>query len=131
MTGAAPNLKQVTPFIYVPNLEAAIAFFESLGFQHLYRMNDYAYVHREGVGFRMLEQPNDWKPAERRFAHYVDVEDVDALFAELKPVLDKMPAKDVHGPVDQEYRQREFMVLAPDGGLLVFGQAIGDQAPST
>ena len=124
------NLRQVTPFLHVPDLRAAIAFFESLGFRNLFQVSDYAYVHREGVGFRILEAREGWKPAERRYAHYVDVEDVDGLYAELKPVLDAMPPRDVHGPVDQEYGQREFMVLAPDGGLLVFGQAIAAQ-PST
>lgn len=122
------NLRQVTPFLHVPSLPAAIDFFESLGFRTLFRMSDYAYVHREAVGFRILEQHECWAPAERRFAHYVDVEDVDGLYAELKPVLDAMAPGDVHGPVDQEYGQREFMVLAPDGGLLVFGQAIPQPA---
>jgi hypothetical protein len=28
------------------------------------------------------------------------------------------------GPVNQEYNQREFMIRAPDGNVLVFGQAI-------
>jgi hypothetical protein len=28
------------------------------------------------------------------------------------------------GPVDQQYGQRELMIRAPDGNLVVFGQAI-------
>jgi len=30
----------------------------------------------------------------------------------------------VHGPVDQVYDQRQFLIEAPDGDLVVFGQAI-------
>ena len=40
-------------------------------------------------------------------------------------MLDAMPRGDVHGPADKPYGQRELCVLAPDGNLLVFGQAIG------
>ena len=64
-------------------------------------------------------------PGNRRFAYYIDVEDIEALYQELKPVLDKMPPADVHGPADKPYNQRELCVLAPDGNLLVFGQSIG------
>jgi len=54
----------------------------------------------------------------------VDVRDVDALYAELKPKLDTLPNGDVHGPADKAYGQRELLVLAPDGNLIAFGQAI-------
>ena len=120
------NFLQVTPFLHVPDIEAAIAFFvERLGFELKYRISNYAYLHRETVGIRMLELERGEAPSNRRrFAHYVDVRDVDGLFAEMKPKLADLPPKDVHGPVDQEYGQREFMVVAPDGDLIVFGQAI-------
>ena len=41
-----------------------------------------------------------------------------------KPKLDSLPPKDVHGPADKHYGQRELLVLAPDGNLIAFGQAI-------
>ena len=73
----------------------------------------------------MLELDRGEAPSNRRrFAHYVDVRDVDALHAELKPKLADLPPEDVHGPVDQHYGQRELMIVAPDGDLIVFGQAI-------
>jgi catechol 2,3-dioxygenase-like lactoylglutathione lyase family enzyme len=121
------NFIQVTPFLFVDNLERALAFFNGiLGFETQLRVSDYAYVHRETVGFRILEQKgeNAPQPGTRRFAYYVDVHDVDALYAELKPRLDTLPEGDVHGPVNQHYHQRELLVLAPDGNLLVFGQPI-------
>jgi hypothetical protein len=55
---------------------------------------------------------------------YIDVEDVDAMYAELKPKVDATPGGRIHGPVNQAYGQREIMVLASDGDLVVFGQAI-------
>jgi catechol 2,3-dioxygenase-like lactoylglutathione lyase family enzyme len=121
------NFIQITPFMHVPDIEAAVRFFEDvLGFKALYRESGYAYVHRETVGIRMLQNVGDdgAPPGNRRFCYYVDVRDVDAFYAELKPKLDTLPPGDVHGPADKPYRQRELLVLAPDGNLIAFGQAI-------
>jgi catechol 2,3-dioxygenase-like lactoylglutathione lyase family enzyme len=121
------NFIQVTPFMHVTDIEAALTFFtESLGFETLLRFNDYAYIEREGVGFRLLEQhgPDGAPPGNRRFAYYIDVRDVDGLYAQLKTKLDLLPKGDVHGPANKGYGQRELLVLAPDGNLIAFGQAI-------
>lgn len=123
-----PNFIQVTPFLHVENLDSALAFFVGvLGFKALIHASDYAYVHRETVGFRLLRNkaPEDIpQPGNRRFAYYIDVHDVDQLYAELKPRLDTLPIRDVYGPVNQGYGQRELLVLAPDGNLIAFGHAI-------
>jgi catechol 2,3-dioxygenase-like lactoylglutathione lyase family enzyme len=122
------NFQQVTPFLHVPDLQKAVHFFtDILGFSVPYRMQGYAYVHRETVGFRLLEvEGREVTPGRRRFAYYVDVNDVDALYVELKPKLDTLPPADVHGPADKPYGQRELLVLAPDGDLIAFGMAIND-----
>jgi catechol 2,3-dioxygenase-like lactoylglutathione lyase family enzyme len=121
------NFIQITPFMHVQDLERALTFFNDiLGFATQWRMANYAYVHRETTGFRILEQkgPDGAPPGNRRFAYYIDVRDVDQLYAELKPKLDTLPEGDVHGPADKPYWQRELLVLAPDGNLIAFGQAI-------
>ena len=121
------NFIQITPFMHVTDIERALAFFTgTLGFKVLFRMENYAYIHRETVGFRLLEAEGDEgaPPGNRRFAYYIDVHDVDGLYAELKPKLDLLPPKDVHGPADKPYGQRELLVLAPDGNLIAFGHAI-------
>jgi catechol 2,3-dioxygenase-like lactoylglutathione lyase family enzyme len=125
------NLIQVTPFVRVEDLERALAFFtDILGFGVRFRLGNYAYVHRETVGFRLLEEigPQPASPGNRRFAYYIDVRDVDRLYAELKPKLETLPKDNVHGPADKSYGQRELIVLAPDGNLLVFGQRIPSRA---
>lgn len=133
MSGPPGNFIQVTPFLYVADLEKALAFFtDVLGFKVLFcGPTDYAYVHRETVGFRLWQRPAAEVPVGmRRFSHYIDVRDVDALYAELKPKLDLLPPGDVHGPADKHYGQRELLVLGPDGDLIAFGQAIvADNAP--
>lgn len=121
------NFIQITPFMHVPDIDAALAFFgDLLGFETLFRMDDYAYVEREGAGIRILQNrgSDGAPPGNRRFAYYIDVRDVDALYAELKPKLDALPPADVHGPADKPYDQRELLILAPDGNLIAFGQAM-------
>ena len=112
----------------VEDINRAVNFFtDILGFETLVRYSHYAYVHRETAGFRIWEQTgkNAAPPGTRRFAYYIDVRDVDQLYAELKPKLATLPKGDVHGPANKPYGQRELLVLAPDGNLLAFGQAIG------
>ena len=125
------NFRQITPFIHVPDIEAAITFFEEvLGFRTYVRIGDYAYLHRETVGLRvMVNRGSDGAPpGNRRFAYYVDVEDVDALHAELEPKLERLPKDQVHGPADKPYGQRELALVAPDGNLIVFGHDIAERA---
>jgi hypothetical protein len=121
------NIIQITPVMHVSEIAAAVTFLEDiLGFETLVRSNDYAYLERDGAGLRMLLNRGEdgAPPGNRRFAYYLDVRDVDALYAELKPKLDTLPPGDVHGPADKPYNQRELLVLAPDGNLIAFGQAI-------
>lgn len=119
------HFQQITPFMHVPDLEKAVAFFvDILGFtRYPLPYGDYAYVHRETVGVRLLQSKgtDGAPPGNRRFCYYIDVDDVDALYAELKPRLDTLPPGDVHGPADKPYKQRELLVLAPDGNILAFG----------
>ncbi|MGZ9113180.1 MAG: bleomycin resistance protein [Brevundimonas sp.] len=120
------NFLQVTPFLHVADLQRALAFFtDVLGFTVPFEKEGYAYIHRETVGFRLLQAEDDeLTPGHRRFAYYIDVRDVDALYTELKPKLDTLPPGDVHGPADKPYGQRELLVLAPDGELIAFGMAM-------
>jgi catechol 2,3-dioxygenase-like lactoylglutathione lyase family enzyme len=122
-----PNIHCITPFMHVPDIESALHFFTGiLGFKCWFRRGTYAYVQREAAAFRLLQNQDEdgAPPGNRRFAYYCDVEDLDALLTELKPRLDTLPEGEVCGPRDQPYGQRELMILAPDGNLLVFGEAI-------
>src|SRR6266550_1852837 len=68
------NFIHVTPFMHVDNLERALTFFtDILGFETPYRLANYAYVQRETVGFRILEEKGDdgAPPGNRRFAYYI------------------------------------------------------------
>lgn len=124
------NFYQVTPFMHVPDLQKALDFFTGvLGFTVPFHQDNYAYIQRETVAFRLLEaEPGCAPTAHGGFAYYIDVRDVDALYAELRPKLDALPPGDVHGPADKSYNQRELLVRAPDGNLIAFGMAIPEVA---
>lgn len=123
-----PNLIQTTPFMHVPlaELEAAVQFFQGLGFNTHMHVRDYAYLERDGCGIRIWGRADaaDAPRGRRNFRYYFDVRDVDALYEELKPVLKKLPAGDVQGPADKPYHERELLILGPDGDLVCFGQRL-------
>lgn len=122
------NILQITPFMYADDLEEAVCFFRDLlGFTVLHRVHDFAYLEREGAGIRIMQNGPPYmgqRPIGRPFRYYLDVRDLDAIYTDLKPKLDLLPTDHVHGPIDQTHGQRELMILAPDGGVVVFGQAI-------
>ncbi len=127
MTAPSQNIRAITPFMHVPDLAAAIEWFSLLGFRARFQHGNYAYVEREGAGVRVLESRADDDtafPAHRGFSIYIDVADVDAIVAEVRPKL-AAAGVETNGPDNQDYAQREFMVRAPDGNVLVFGQALG------
>jgi catechol 2,3-dioxygenase-like lactoylglutathione lyase family enzyme len=125
--GEAPvsNLFRITPFMHVPDIDAAVLFFtEILGFECRFRQGSYAYVRRETAAFRLKQNAGDEgaPPGNRRVCYYIDVRDVDAVAEELRPKIPLLNDGDIYGPINQIYGQRELMVVAPDGNLLVFGQ---------
>ena len=96
---------------------ATIAFIAMLGFLTRVRMGDYAYFRARGGA----EDPRGAGRARLRgwgrdrFAYDVDVRDVDAIHAELKPRLDTLPEGDVHRPPDKAYGQRELLIRLRTG----------------
>ena len=125
-----PNFIRITPFMHVTDVGAAVHFFTNiLGFKAWIHVSEsYAYVQREVAAVRILKastSPGEVPaPGTRAFRYYIDVEDVDAVVAEVRPRLEAAGLPGGHGPVDQPYGQREYMILAPDGDLVVFGQSI-------
>ena len=125
---ALGNTLQITPFMHVRELGPAVRFLEDvLDFRTCVLMEGvYAYLDREGAGLRVMARPDAhlFEPDCGRFAYYIDVRDVNAVFAALRERLEALPPEDVHGPADKSYGQRELIVRAPDNQLIVFGQAI-------
>lgn len=119
------KIHQITPFLHVPSLKDAIAFFcETLPFTLKFQESDYAYLELEGAGLRILEEPGRLTPPDgkARVSVYIDVADVDVLFAQLKPKLGTLPPEHVEPVQIRPWGQKELQVRLPDGDWLVFGQ---------
>ena len=122
------NTIQITPFMHVADVGAAVTFFvDVLGFTARISGDRYAYVEREGAAIRIQwhDDPVELGSPHGGFAYYIDVRDLSAVQEALGPRLATLPEGHVHGPIDQSYGQRELLIRAPDGNLVVFGQAIG------
>jgi catechol 2,3-dioxygenase-like lactoylglutathione lyase family enzyme len=121
-----PKLQCVTPFLRCRNIDDAASFFvETLGFQLSTKEGYFARVCRDEVQFLLYGDGVQLPPrGGGRYTSYVDVDDADALYAELKPKLDLLPPGHVGPPADMEYGQRDFWVIGPDGDIIAFGSPL-------
>ncbi|MBV6658768.1 MAG: VOC family protein [Devosiaceae bacterium] len=124
----APQCKQITPFVPCTDLGAQIAFYrDRLGFVLGFQADNYAFMRREQVAIRLVEVDSsiDLHTPERENSFYIDVEGLDALYAQLEPGLADLPEGRVRAPFDQAYGQREFHVIDEDCTLIFFGEPVG------
>jgi uncharacterized glyoxalase superfamily protein PhnB len=121
----APQLSTYAFVLAVPDLPRAVAYFEDvLGFARDWNDGDnWQALTRGGVRLMMGHCPNALPPADlgdHSYFAYVEVDDVDALHAEIAPrgaILTSAPA-------DKPWGRREMGVATPDGHRLMFGQTI-------
>ena len=124
-----PQWIQITPFFGVSRLDQSLAFFKDvLGFGIWSPGGGYAYAERDRIGLRLVELDDGALNPPGSSHAYIDVSDVERLFADCEPQLRGLPAEQWGAPKDQPYGQREFWVRDPDGNLLTFGQGIGANA---
>lgn len=122
-----PTLTQITPFVPCTSLDAQIGFYRDvLGFSVGFRADNYAFLRRDSVAVRLVEvfDQVDLSHPERENSFYIDVTGVDALYASMKPALDRLPDTRVRAPFNQDYGQREFHVADEDCTLVFFGEAV-------
>ena len=118
------QMKQITPFVLCSDLERQIAFYtEVLGFELGFQAENYAFLRCGEVALRLLECPprEDGLTLGHNHSFYIDVADVDELYAQMLPQLKGLAPERLRAPFDQHYGQREFHVLDEDGAMILFG----------
>jgi catechol 2,3-dioxygenase-like lactoylglutathione lyase family enzyme len=104
----------VTPMLAVADIDAACDFLrDCLGFDTSFRMEGYAWCHRDRGAIRLIEaEPGaDMDDPARQHIVYIDVDDVDAFYKEHSAALDELPAGRFRAPFDQPYDQRELHAI--------------------
>ncbi len=118
---------KIAPWAFVlavPDLDRSAGYFrDALGFRVLWEeATDWRLVERDGVRVMLGHCPNDLRAADlgaHSWFGYLDVDDVDALHAELT-----VRGATCSAPFDQHYGMREIVVTTVDGHRIVFGQEI-------
>ena len=121
------RLHQITPFVPCTSLDRQVEFYRDiLGFTVGFQADNYAFLRRDDVAVRLVEVDADvdLSAPEREGSFYIDVQDIDALYADLEPKLKELPRARVRAPFNQDYGQREFHVSDEDCTLIFFGEGI-------
>lgn len=124
------RLTKITPFVPCTDLQRQIGFYRDiLGFEVEFESHNHAYMSRDGVAVRLVEvSPHvDLSHPEREGSFYIDVEGIDALYENMRPMLDTLPEGRVRAPFDQPYGQREIHVSDEDCTLVFFGEPVSPE----
>ncbi|MCC1492597.1 VOC family protein [Cognatishimia sp. F0-27] len=125
----APRLTQITPFVPCSDLARQIGFYRDvLGFTVGFEAEGYAFLRRDAVAVRLVQVDDsvDLGHPERQGAFYIDVVEIDRLYAGMESRLAGLAPGRVRAPFDQPYGQREFHVKDEDATLIFFGEALRD-----
>ena len=128
-------MQTITPYLLYEDVDAALSFLsQAFGFKEVLRYTGEAgYVNhaemRFGDGKVYLGDPGDQyrnpKKAGSTFGTYVLVEDVDAHFERAKAA----GAEITQEPTDQEYGERRYTAVDPEGHVWYFAQSTHAVAP--
>jgi uncharacterized glyoxalase superfamily protein PhnB len=128
-------MQTITPYLLYEDVDAALSFLsKAFGFEEVLRYTGEAgYVNhaemRLGDGKIYLGDPGDQyrnpKKAGATFGTYVLVDDVDGHFERAKTA----GAEIAEEPTDQEYGERRYLAVDPEGHQWYFAQPMREVAP--
>lgn len=114
-------LKEISPLIPVADVLKSAEFFENiLGFSSVIKNEKFAIVKRDLASLRLIPAGDNVG----QLACYIVADDVDELYQELRPELEKLPEGRLRRPFNQTYGMREFHVIDLDSLLIFFGSQI-------
>lgn len=117
------NFGCLTPMINVADADATIDWYVSIGFEVIDTYEEegevnWAFLKRGGAA--LMVNKRDLTPGSTVGVNlYIDVDDVDALWADLK---DRVTVSEAI--TDQFYGMRDFWIEDPNGTIVGFGQQI-------
>lgn len=118
------RIKGADPMLAVPDVEAAVAFYaRCFGFERHSLYGEppfYGIVERDGVWINFIKSDSAAGDEGDRGGAYVSVEDVDALYEEVR-ITDAVVWEP---PEDKDYGMRDFIAIDLNGYRLCFGQRI-------
>ena len=121
------SIRGTSPNIPVRDLTETLRFYtEILGFQQVIDNPDYKYaLVKRDAALIALFQTNDealLRLTGTQFQAQIWIDNVDAMWDELKSGLLSLPVGRVRAPFNQPYGTRELHVKCPDGFLMLFSQ---------
>jgi len=125
MVGTEAKLVAISPQFLVLDLQAALDFYvDKLGFTVAFIHGDfYAGVRRDGIliHLKLSDMPDPGRPMKQREEHldaYIDVDDVESLYAEFQ----RRGVTFAQRLETKPWGKREFVVWDNSGFILYFGQ---------
>ena len=121
--GRVPRLGRTIPALPVSDVAAAVQHYvERFGFEALHQEAAFAVIERDDAQIHLWLADGSAAGAEAYLARSascrIEVDDVDALFEELRPVLHAV--SQTHGVKDTHFGTREFATVDRDGNLIEF-----------
>jgi hypothetical protein len=123
------RLVDIAPIVPVRDLRAALAHYESLGFEvQPYQDGDeYGFATRDGVELHLTYQPTSYYRDGAIMVAYLFVEDADALYREwTRPGIGGRTAE----PAPMEWGLNEGTHTDPDGNVIRFGSRVEQDQPA-
>ena len=119
----ATRFEKLTPMLNVPDVSATVAWYVSIGFEVLHTFEEdgvpnWALLGRDAAEV-MINKRDLPKDSALGANLYVHVDDIEALWADLK---DRVTVSEAL--TDQFYGMRDFWIEDPNGYTLGFGQKI-------
>jgi catechol 2,3-dioxygenase-like lactoylglutathione lyase family enzyme len=115
-----PNITSTSPILPVSDMERAVRFYESLGFQAAEYDATYVFLSRPGADIHLRKAP-DLIEGENPSGVYFYLEtECAALEAEFRSAGVKI----LSSLAPREWKMNEFMISDPDGNLLRFGERL-------
>ena len=123
-----PNIVGTRYVLAVKDLKKSAQFYEEqLGFTTHWHIGGWQQLYRDKIIVMLGECPDDRSAFETRnhsYFAYVDVENIDALYAEFQLKDIEILSK----PDDKPWGQREFAIRTIDGHRIMFGESLDKNA---